>query len=277
MREVYRKYGTILRYENGTMIRVHESGQAVEEDSLFACAPLRDRERLPDIEDGAVATVVGQVREAAGDLTIERLIVTDGRAEHEFEGRSWSDRNRRVHLSIANGVHRMLIDEGDFDVTAVESLARQFARIGRERPAPGRVRLSARVMAGLTQPMVNVAPPNVTVEQVAGGIDGKGQPIGASVGPAWPNVYRPSYRVRPMRLPINVAVRCSVTTVERGLPEAVALLAPTSGLVLRALCVDGDDVYPATLRVVRIDAVAGTVRWFPYGTGVWAGEAEVAT
>ena len=60
-------------------------------------------------------------------------------------------------------------------------------------------------------------------------------------------------------------------------PRAVALLAPPHGLILEVLCVEGDAVFPATARIIRIDAISRPLRRYPYGAGVWAGEAEVAT
>jgi hypothetical protein len=63
-----------------------------------------------------------------------------------------------------------------------------------------------------------------------------------------------------------------VTQIDSDLPRAVALLAPPDRLQLRALFVDGQDVFPATIRVARIDAVAEEARWYPYGAGSFGSE-----
>ncbi|HUP46585.1 MAG TPA: hypothetical protein VM779_13850 [Thermoanaerobaculia bacterium] len=275
MREVYRKRGSVVRYDHGTFIHVSEAGQAVEEDGLFRCEPWRDADRLPEIDDAALREVVRNVRSSVS-VTIERLVATDGLADHELGERTWRETSRRVHLSLVNGRHRVLLDEGSFDVREIERLAGLFGRIGKERDAPPRIRLAPRVMAAITPMVAGVAPPNVTIEQAAGGLDGKGLPIEHASAPPWPNWYRPSYRVRPHRAPLNMTVRCSVTAVDASLPQGVALLAPPRGLEMRLLCVDGTAVFPATLRLARIDAISTAVAWFPVETGVWAGEAEVA-
>jgi hypothetical protein len=63
-----------------------------------------------------------------------------------------------------------------------------------------------------------------------------------------------------------------VDVIDRDIPEAIALLAPVSGLILRVLVVDRRRAYPATIRVTRIDAVAGERTWYPYGAGAFGSE-----
>ena len=272
----YRKRGSIARYENGALVLAREEGEARVESERFRCAPI-DAEPLPQVDPAGVHDVVRRVEDAVrAPLSIERLIVIDGMAEHQTVSRTWSDVSRRVHLSIAHGARRVLVDEGSFDFV-LDDVVEALPRIGSERPCPPRIRVAPRVMAALTPSLLTAVPPNLEIEQVAGGHDGVGNPVLRSVAPDWPNVYRPSYRVRPRRAPMNVAVRCAVTEVEKGLPRAVALLAPVHGLTMRILCVDGAAVFPATARAVRIDAVASPARWFPFDGGVWAGEAEIVT
>lgn len=277
MAEVYRKRGSIVRYENGTFVRVRESGEAVEDGMLFRCAPAPGGGGAPDVDDGELREFVGRVQAAVGNVSIERLIATEGHAVHEFAGRSWVEKTRRVHLSLAKSDRRVLIDEDTYDTTAIDEIASSFAKIARERSAPSVLRLAPRVMAALTRSLVGVVPPNVELQQRAGGIDGKGNPILDSAGPEWPNWYRPSYRMRPLRTPFNLVAKCSVTEVNTDLPRAIALLAPPHGLVLDVLCVEGDEVYPTAIRIIRIDAIAEATNRYPYGAGVWAGEGEVAT
>lgn len=277
MAEIYRKRGSIVRHENGSFVRVRESGEAVEDGMLFRCAPAPGSADAPVVDDAELREFVQRARALAEGVSIERIIATEGHAVHHFEGRSWEERTRRVHLSLTWGVHRVLIDEGAFDDDALTEIVPLLARVGAARAAPARLRLAPRVMAALSRSLLGVAPPNVTLHQRGGGIDGKGNPILDSDGPEWPNWYRPSYRMRPMRTAFNVVTRCSVTEVQPDLPRAVALLAPPHGLILEVLCVENDEVFPATARIVRIDAIGEAVRHYPYGAGVWAGEAEVAT
>jgi hypothetical protein len=60
--------------------------------------------------------------------------------------------------------------------------------------------------------------------------------------------------------------------IDRDIPEAVALLAPVAGLMLRVLVVDGRRVHPATIRVTRIDAAGHERAWYPYGGGAFGSE-----
>jgi hypothetical protein len=278
MGEIYRKRGRVVRYENGRLVHVAEAGEAVEEGRAFRCAPLNEEVTLPEIESAEVEETVRRVRSAvARPLSIERLLVSEGVAEHEFGGERWVERSRRVHLSIAARALRILIDLGDFDLDATPIEA--FARCGTERDAPPRVVLAPPVAAALLPALIGIAPPNVTLWQSAGGRDGKGREIDEAriAGPPWPNWYRPSYRARPIRIPHNVRIACGVTGIDDQLPRAVALLAPADGLVLRVLCADGKAVYPASIRLARIDAAAAPAKWYPFGAGSWGALLDVAT
>ena len=92
----------------------------------------------------------------------------------------------------------------------------------------------------------------------------------------WPNRYRPSYRVRPVRMPLQLRLECDVMAIDADRPRAVALLAPVSvvsgQLVVRVLVEDGDRAFPATVRVARIDAVSDQRTWYPYGGGSFGAE-----
>lgn len=277
MAERYRKRGSIVRYENGTFVRVRESGEAIEDGMLFRCAPAPGGGDAPDVDDGELRRFVGRIQTTVAQVSVERLIATEGHAVHEFAGRSWMEKTRRVHLSLVKHDRRVLIDEDAYDMSAIDEIAPSFAKMGRERPAPPVLRLAPRVMAALTRSLIGVVPPNVELHQRGGGTDGKGNPIPDSDGPEWPNWYRPSYRLRPLRMAFNLFAKCSVTEVNEDLPRAIALLAPPHGLVLDVLCVDGGQVYPTSLRIIRIDAISEPARRYPYGPGVWAGEGEVAT
>ena len=272
----YRKRGSIARYENGVVVLAREEGEAFVDGDRFRCAPW-EAEPLPEIDPADVMAVVRRVETAVRPpLTIERLIVIDGKAEHQTDRETWSDVSRRVHLSVAHGAHRVLVDEGGFDFE-IDDVLDALARIGPERACPPRIRLAPRVMAALVPSVLATLPPNLEIEQQPGGLDGLGSPIARSAGPEWPNSWRPSYRVRPRRLPMNVAVRCAVTEIADELPGALALLAPVHGLTLRILCVDGAAVFPTTARAVRVDAVAPPARWYPFEAGVWGGDAEIVT
>ena len=218
-------------------------------------------------------------------LSIERLIVSHGVAEHECEGREWREESQRIHLAIRHDHLRVLIDLGDSTTRRLDdsTTRRKATRLGdtiaalarsetAERAAPARLRLAPNVTAALLPALVGLAPPNVRLVQTAGGVDGYGNPIVEAEGEPWPNWYRPSYRVRPMRMPLNLRLQCDVTEMDRDRPMAVALLAPVAVLVLHVLVADRARVYPATVRVARIDAVASEREWYPYGGGSFGAE-----
>ena len=261
MTEVYRKQGSVVRWENGTLVRVTESGMAIEDGDLFRCFPE---------EGGRPARLAGETPALLDTALqkIERLIIMHGVAHHECDGREWRDETRRFHMSLVNGRIRALIDREEDVERIAEALARAEQN---EREAPARLRLAPNVTAALLPSLVGLAPPNVELLQTAGGVDGKGNPI-VEAHDHWPNWYRPSYRTRPVRMPLNLQLRCGVTAIERDRPVAVALLAPPDGLTLRVLVDEGRRAYPATVRVTRIDAVGEERTWYPYGGGSFGAE-----
>jgi hypothetical protein len=268
---IYRKSGSVVRWEHGTLVRVIERGIAVENGELFECHP-EPGPTLPPLDPSPVLAAVRDVQRAAGNIEIERLIVSDGIAEHEYGGRCWDEQTRRVHLSLLRGRTRALLDLGTFETGDVARVAEAMSRLDeQERPAPPRLRFAPNVTAALLPALAGIAPPNVRLVQTQGGIDGRGEEI-AEAASGWPNWYRPSYRVRPMRMPLHLRLECDVTAIERDRPVAVALLAPADRLTLRVLVDDGDRSFPATVRVTRIDAVAGERIWYPYGGGSFGAE-----
>ncbi len=275
MSESYRKFGRTVRYENGTIVRVEEAGEAVEEGKTFSCRPVARSNTLAPIDTAPLEQVVREIEDLVRPpLTIERIVVSEGVARHEFDGREWRETIRRVHLSMVFRSTRALIHLGDFDLDDVRAIAAALPRIGPQREAPARVLLAPNVAAALVPHLVGVAPPNVRLSQSAGGFDGKGQPVEARpIGEEpWPNWYRPSYRSRPVLAPFHLRVLCDVTAIDEDLPRAIALLAPPEPLLLRVLCAGRDHVFPATIRVMRIDAVAREARWYPFGAGSFGAE-----
>lgn len=265
---IYRKRGRVVRWENGTLIRVSESGVAIEDGDLFTCHP--------ELVEGPGWEVRAQLEVPAlsvpSNIRVERLLMTSGIAEHHYGDRTWIEETKRLHLSLTKQTLRVLIDQADFDTAHIDRVTNALARAETtERDAPARLRLAPNVTAALLPSLVGLAPPNVALLQTAGGIDGKGNDIVEAAGD-WPNWYRPSYRVRPLRAPLNLRLECAVTAIDRDRPIAIALLAPVEGTTLRVLVEDGPRVYPSSVRVTRIDAVAAERVWYPYGAGSFGAE-----
>ncbi|HEX6640848.1 MAG TPA: hypothetical protein VF215_07025, partial [Thermoanaerobaculia bacterium] len=141
---IYRKRGSVVRLENGTLVHVVERGVAIEEGELFECHPDADGE-TPRVDDAEVLEAARAVRSIAAkhDVIIERLIVIDGAAEHECNDARWSERTRRVHLSLTRARTRAILDLGSFVMDDVERIAASLARSGDiAREAPPRLRLA---------------------------------------------------------------------------------------------------------------------------------------
>ena len=269
MREVYRKFGRVVRRENEFLIRVDEAGEAVEDGGTFACAPLEQQPDAltiaPDDVNAAADAIAALVRPP---LQLERLIVSDGLAFHEFGEKRWSERTQRVHVSIARAPYRALIDLADFSTATIARICKALLRVGAERSV-SHVRLAENVGAALLPSLIGALP----MEQWAAPHDGKGEWIeNAVVDDSTPrNWFRPSYRTRPVRAWFHLRAD-AFGAIDASLPIAIALLAPIHVRTLRLLCTDGDAAFVATVNAARVLAAAPTETWFPFAAGCFGAE-----
>lgn len=274
----YEKRGSVVRWENGTLVRVVEGGIAVEEGERFFCRPNPGTPLAP-IDPARVVAAAHEIEALVRPpLRVERLVVSEGVAEHRIGPLVWTEGHERVHLAVSRGAERALVRLGSFDTSEVARVAAVFAACDAgERPAPPRLRLAPAVSAAVLPMLAGLAPPNVELWQTAGGLDGRGQAIEEVRidGEPWPNWYRPSYRSRPVRLPLNLRLDCVVDQIDPFRPEAVALLAEPSALTLRVLVTDGSAAWPSTVRISRIDAVSRSRFWYPYGGGAFGAELQL--
>lgn len=273
--EVYRKRGAVVRWENGVLVRVVESGEASDDGKTFRCAP-RPGPALAHLDESRViAAAAGIHALAAGNVTVERLLVSEGAAEHELGDRTWSDRSERVHLSLTRGALRVLVDLGSFVLDDVAIAVQALSR-AEERSAgvPASVSLAPMLGAAVLPLLAGASQTELEVWQRGGGLDGRGEPVleARIDGREPPNWYRPSYRMRPVRLPLNVEARTAAALTRGGDARAVALLAPAQGPLLRVLLDDGSRVFPAVIRIGRIAAVSPGAVWYPYGAGSFGAE-----
>jgi hypothetical protein len=265
MTEVYRKWGNVVRYENGIVISVSEAGEAFEKDGVFQARPAQTRASVPHA-DADLKQFVAQTR---FPLRIERFIASAGIATHEIDGRKWSEESRRVHISLVNPPLRALIDLASFDVEIIKTVADALARAGDEREVK-RIRLAPNVSAALLPSLIG----ELAMEQSGGGFDGRGQPIEtrAVTHDVPPNWYRPGYAVRPVRAWMNIRA-LPFGRVDPDAPLGIALLEPVHGTSLRVLCVDGGEVFPVTVHASHIAAVSrDTPLWYPYAAGSFGAE-----
>jgi len=281
MTEVYRKFGRVVRYENGIVISVSEAGEAFEKDGVFQARPAVEEPAQtrvsvphPDPELAAFVaetqTNVAQTLLSVRSGRIERLIASAGTAKHETNGSKWTEESRRVHISLVNPPLRALIDLASFDVETVATIADALARAGVERDAPKRLRLAPNVSAALLPSLIG----ELAMEQSGGGFDGRGRPIDtrAVTHDPPPNWYRPGYAVRPVRAWLNIRA-LPFGRIDPDAPAGIALLEPVHGTSLRVLCVDGDAVFPTTVDASHIAAVSRAEPvWYPYAAGSFGAE-----
>ena len=270
---IYRKRGRVARYEHGFVIRSVEAGEAVDDGPVFRAypspAPPAPLPALRGEGDDVLRRIESLV---AAPLAIERLIVSEGVAEHECGDVRWTEETQRVHVAIAHRELRAIVDLADFDLGDVRRAIDALSRVSEERPAPARVRLAPNVAAALLPSLVGTNV--VELWQSSAEHDGKGLPVIEQrlTSAPWPNWYRPSYRTRPVRMPLHLRAVAASDDIDSSAPEAVALLAPVAGNVLHVLCVDGDVVFPTTIAVERVLAARPADRWYPYAGGSFGAE-----
>jgi hypothetical protein len=225
---IYRKWGRVVRWENGTLVRVEEAGEAREENGMFLARPIAHDVALPEVDSEWVVETARAVGNA------ERVLVAEGVAVHECNGVRWQEETRRVHVALVRRPWRVLVDDAD-----VAPVASALARCEGERDFEH-----------------VIVPPHIHIdahcerEQLPGGLDGYGRPIEyRRVAGEPPNFYRPSYRVRPVRQWMNVhAVPFGA------MQPAPRVLALAGGG--KALVDDGGRVFITRLRVERVTAAA---------------------
>jgi hypothetical protein len=257
MTGVYRKRGAVTRWENGWVVRVTEAGEAIDDGKSFVARPFAGD--VPRLVDFSLTWKDDDAQR--GMRACERLILTEGIADHECDGIRWSERTRRLHASLTHGAHRALLDLADFDFALLERVAGALERGGGEREVPRPLRLAPHVTAALLPSLVDI----IEVDQLPAQHDGRGMPVVARrvAGPP-PNVWRPSYRVRPLPMWHNLRAR-PFGAIDRSAPEAVALLDGGTRLLL-------EDGSMAALRLERVLAVGEPQRWYPIGAGSFGAE-----
>jgi hypothetical protein len=250
---IYRKWGRVVRWENGIVVRVEEAGEAREENGVFLAQPIEHTVIL-NREDGegaparVIAVAEGILRYAQDDIRAERVIVTEGVALHECGGVRWEEETRRVHVALTRKLWRVLVD----DAAGVARVAAALARCEREKSFE-HVRLAPQIAKSLVEDRHSCLSSGGGIEQLPGGLDGYGRPIEhRRVDGEPPNVYRPSYRVRPVPMWLNLRA-LPFGVFDPDAPEAIALLDAPSPT---ALVDDGGRVFVTPLRIDRVIAVS---------------------
>jgi len=288
MREHDRKWGRVVRYEHGRVVRVEEAGEAIESAELFLAAPIAERVALPAVAEEAV---LATARAIEALVTPERLLVSEGVAAHECNGVRWQERTRRVHLAFVfpranesegEGTGRMaeamplLHTSHSYRSLATLGMTGEPAppgrrgaqpleralidldsfdldvlrRIAQATPAPGRSVERVRFAPHVAAALLPHLIGRIELEQLPAPHDGKGLPVErCAVEGEPPNWYRPSYRVRPRRAWLNLRAP-AFDAIDGGAPEAIALLGPIDVRAQRLLCIAGGELFPATVAIM---------------------------
>ena len=139
MSERYRKWGRTIRFERDTIVEATEAGEAIEDGERFEARPLNDGIEIPGVAEN-VETFAKKIRSMI-DVNVERLIVTSGVTEHDFEGIRWRETSARVHVGMNNGRLRTKLDLGgssleDIPLEDVRVAARALASVSGQRETP---------------------------------------------------------------------------------------------------------------------------------------------
>jgi hypothetical protein len=296
----YRKSGHVVRYElaheRAAFVTVRESGIAEERNGVFTvrAAPWGEL-ASPQLHADALHALVASVHaRVAAPLRIERLVATHGAARHAFAdergSREWSDEAARLHISIVSATLplRVLLDLGSTTADAIDLADLEVAAHALAIARPHSLEQNADVVLEpsvaapllllLAREQQRSIPQLIEQRECAEmPLDGEGVPVRDSAitaGALLPNVFRPSYRHRPIRLPFHLAMR--EHGVMRPAPfEAVALTAPPrmegTTLRLHALLLATDEstaVHAVCSFDVRsIVAAAAPLRWYPIEGG----------
>ena len=255
MIERYRKWGRTVRVERGTTIEIIESGEAIEEGEHFEAHPLSERRDIPPVAIGVdIANLV------APSVRMDRLLITSGIADHEFGATHWRETSVRIHVSLVHDRRRASLDLTQESIDDIRVVSHALAAAREHRETPARIVLAPNVTALLLPDL------GVPLVQSARGRDGKGSLIEEQriTRPPWPNWFRPSYRVRPVRMPFHMRAEQTVDAIDPALPRIVAMLSTRE-----ALCVGG---FLTTLPLRPPRAVGPPVVWYPHLAGAFGSE-----
>jgi len=311
MKTTYRKDGWTSRFERTSRseawIVLSESGVAEFDGSSFSTSCTGEAP-LPKPQGSRVRFLARRIsNDVPSEARISRLTITEGRADHRVEDvdgkREWSETFGRIHLAVEAGPLRATIDRGGTSLLAIDpaeikGLANLLA--GAERllePRISNIRLAPAVTARILRGLVDSAAAGrlepefqvVQTEHEDYPYDGLGHSItrivlNADAGVP-PNVYRPTYRLPPVRVPLHVRL-IGPSLAPAFDARAIEILEPflvrPDRLEAGLLCLDAEG-RPLACRVstspgqwLAAMRSAGTeYRWFPYSAGAYGNEIDL--
>jgi len=279
MTERYRKWGRVVRLERDSLISADEAGEAIEDGELFTARPLGENVDL-QLPVGDVEAFASEVRACVPEsVELERLIVSAGVADHEFGSVRWRERTARAHVALVNRSRRLRVtlDLGaescaGIALRDVRVVGEGLARVSTHAAAPPLMVIAPYAASAMLPMLVNVE--GITLIQSAGGRDGKGARIEERVisDAPFPNWFRPSYRVRPVRLPFHLRADATAAAADWPVPRVIAITGVRGHCDFDVLCDDGERVFETVIAIDRVRAVGPPAGWYPHGAGVFGSE-----
>ncbi|HXI14350.1 MAG TPA: hypothetical protein VNM92_17160 [Thermoanaerobaculia bacterium] len=318
--QIYRKSGTTSRVElhNGriSIVEIEEIGESHDSIEHFSSRTLSTQSRsetnIGERTTAALASADQFKASVPGSLVLERLVLLSGRADHSIvhEGKAneWTESFERLHISLMHpeARERVEVEVGGssldmIDRETITSIASLLARMDREPVTSRELNLSlepvvaAALWAALTPWILGGAPGGASGPTLDQSIhpelahDGNGLIIapkrlfGIEGGARWselPNMFRPSYRAKPVSMPFHLRAN-PIRSDVHGDYEAHALLQrfiwTPVGLAAKLLCRsrNSDSVFASTIvmtperwlqSVVGIDS---EMTWFPNLAGTY--------
>lgn len=281
---IYRKSGKTARAEfcrgSLALVSISESGIAREEGDHFSCesAEASFQPIEPDLD---------QVRALASELrgwNPERFTILAGLAEHDMEGRHWSENFARVHIALVFRDLRLSFDLGsdsigNLDLEPIRAVIAVPRTIGIPPAGISSITLAPHVAASLWSVASSLLPNIRQSTHPVFRFDGDGYEIReASLEKGWPNRYRPSYRSRPRHMPFHLRADWPRTMSPGGV-RAMALVEPFTfvgnALSARFLGLSDSDAFVARLQI-SVDQLISKTRtvgpeefWFPLAAGAY--------
>jgi len=307
MTERYEKWGTTVRWSRNrtgeSRLQLEEHGIATATDSLF------ESHSLPLAPSGSstISVELPSIGLIAIEPFVERFVLTGGVATHQLEGggtrRSWTTNHQRLHLALRHGAHRVelhLGTNGDSLTAITDTISATAAALASsdrlERTWRTPVVLEPGVAAGFWKTIFfspasrSLLRSGLVVEQRprhATEVDGNGQAVlsvDLSENERPPNVFRPSYRTPPVRLPLNLSVTHRRDRVE-GAIRAIAFTHPPEltldgFLETGMLCVDAVSgrSFRASVQIPpgdfceRIEGISRDLIWYPEMAGIFGSD-----
>ena len=294
MTERYEKRGSAIRLEmsrgDAVIVTVNEQGVAENDGGSFASrslAPPEDPEQSVSLEIESLARTLAQ------SPRIERASVSSGISTHrvvdERGERQWKTRDALAHISLRTPFGPPIeatIDGAHFldwfhEIDVLLSRARRLRAA--TRAAALHFVLDPLAAAQLWAHVARSPHVESSLQQCARTIherDGAGDEIDEGPGSAGRrrNVFRPSYRYRPLRVPLNLKRLPFGTAVESDVRiVSFESLSGDSSIRGHAFVVDRGLLSFAEVHLdpAAIDFVGDTQLWFPIDAGVWGGRCGI--